>query len=76
MNSSAHALRPLPPYSNKFRPTRGNINCHQGIQVKTIQTFATMRYQVNLNKPRAVLLPVGKGADGYGIPDQIPWLGG
>jgi hypothetical protein len=69
MNSSTHSLLSLPPYSNKFRPARGNIYCHQSVQVETIQTFSTMRYQVNLNKSGAILLPIGKSPDWYGTPD-------
>jgi hypothetical protein len=69
MNSCANALLSLSPYTDEFRPACGNIHHHQGVQVETIQTFPTMRHQIDLDKARTVLLPVCKGANGDGAPE-------
>jgi hypothetical protein len=61
MDGRTHALLSFPPYANKLRPAGGHIYCHQGIQVKTIHTFSTLGYQINLDKSRTLLLPIRNG---------------
>jgi hypothetical protein len=48
----------------------------QGIEVEPFSALPTVSYQVNLQEARALVIPVGEGADGDGPFQQTSWLGG
>ena len=50
----------------------GNVHSAECVQVKTLGTLTTVGYQICFHKSGLVLLPVGKGPDGYRVLKQIP----
>jgi len=71
-----HRQLTFAPHRKAFRPAAGYIHGTERIQVKALGTLTTMSYQVCFHETRLVLLPVGKGPDGYGILEQAPCPGG
>ena len=64
------------PDRQAFRPAAGNIYRAKCVQIKAFRALTAVRHQVCLHKTRPVLLPVGKGPDGYRVLKQIPRLSG
>src|SRR3989304_10186991 len=60
-----HPLLAFPPDRQAFRPAAGNVYRTERVQIETLRTLTAVSYQVCLHEARLVLLPVGKGPDGY-----------
>ena len=67
---------PFTPYRKIFRPAAGNVYGAECIQVKTFHALTAMSHQVNFKESWLILLPIGKGPDGYGVLEQVSWSGG
>ncbi|MFH1646130.1 MAG: TRAP transporter large permease subunit, partial [Chloroflexota bacterium] len=61
----------LSPDRHAFRPTTGYIYRRQGSQVEAFSALTAVSYQVYFQETGLVLLPVGKGPDGYGVFQQV-----
>jgi hypothetical protein len=66
---------PFTPNRQAFRPATGDVHSTERVQVKTLHALTTVGYQVHFQEARLVLLPIGKGPDGYGALKQAPWPG-
>ena len=60
-----YLLLPFTPHWQTFRPAAGNIYGAERIQIEALRALTAMSYQVCLHESRLVLLPIGKGPDGY-----------
>ena len=48
--------------------------CGESGQIETVCALTTMMHQINLQKARAILLPLSEGPDGNRVLEQSSWL--
>jgi hypothetical protein len=70
-----YSLLPFTPNRQAFRPAAGNVHSTERVQVKALYALTTVGYQIHFQEARLVLLPIGKGPDGYRALKQAPWPG-
>jgi len=66
MHSASHPVLTLTPDPTAFYPACGHIHGAQAGEIETFGTLAAVCHQVHFEETGAVLIPVGKGANGYG----------
>ncbi len=75
MHGGAYPLLTFTPDWQALRPATGHVYSTKRVQVKTLYALPTVAYQVYFHKSGLVLLPIGKGPDGYGALKQASWPG-
>jgi len=70
-----HSRLAFTPHRLAFRPAAGYVYSTERVQVKALYALTTVGHQIHFQKARLVLLPIGKGPDGYRALKQASWPG-
>src|SRR2546428_3540278 len=72
MHAPAHPLVPLVPDGLELDPGGGNVHGAEGAEVEALRTAAAVGDEIDLEEPRAGVVPLREGADGDLVAEPGP----